>query len=174
MAKIVTRNVVYLDSRDLISLLAESAPVSVEELADLLSERDARLVYSFSNIIETVNFGGLDEKTRRLQALASLPNAFILGLPPLLRLEFMQALFAFYGKMRTVPRVDPFRAQWHQTLSHHSLPKFENHTMAEVVLAVLAENPGIGKNTRAKLQEHGCGRTCSSSWNSSKLQMALV
>jgi hypothetical protein len=57
----------YLDSRDLISVLARSQPISVDELRQILADRDATLVYSFSNVLETVDFGDANEIRRRLE-----------------------------------------------------------------------------------------------------------
>jgi len=140
----------YLDSRDLIDVISESDPLSIDDLRASLQNYDTSLVYSFSNVIETARFGDDREVKKRLELLDSLPKTFILGLPPLIRIEFTQAWMAFLGEMRKTPVVLPFRPQWNQTLSHKRLPLLRYKSMVDVVTAVLADNPGIAKNTEQR------------------------
>jgi len=80
----------YLDSRDLINVLSRNDPVTPDELRQLLTNQDVVLVYSFSNVIETVAYGNLYESRRRLDLLDSMPKIFIMSLPPLIRTEFAE------------------------------------------------------------------------------------
>ncbi|HEU4712579.1 MAG TPA: hypothetical protein VFS76_13485 [Pyrinomonadaceae bacterium] len=129
-----------------------SNPISTDELRNELKKRDTNVVYSFSNVLETVDFGDNAEIRRRLELLQSLPSTFIIGLPPLIKIEFLQALMAFWAKMQRTPPVLPFREQWHQILSTKPLPPLKNYSLIDIVLRVLAHNPGLGKNTVARLR----------------------
>jgi len=56
---------IYLDSRDLIDVLARSVPVAAGELATILQARDSELVFSWSNVIESVAFRDRDIRETR-------------------------------------------------------------------------------------------------------------
>lgn len=140
----------YLDSRDLINVIFRNDPVTPDELRGLLADRDVVLVYSFSNVIETAAYGDLYESRRRLDLLDSMPKVFIMALPPLIRTEFSEV----QRVMRTnapYQEIDAFRDQWTQTLDHRSVPYMVGRTMVDEAMLMLFERPGLGRNTREKL-----------------------
>src|SRR2546430_751649 len=108
----------YLDSRDLINILAHSTPVDAEGLAAILQARNAELVFSWSNVIESVTFRerNIRETRRRLELIEQLPQCYILGLPPLIRTEFRSAFRAFEANDFGLATIDPFVPTWQRTL----------------------------------------------------------
>lgn len=140
----------YLDSRDLINVIRYSDPLTTAELRTILRDRHAKLVYSFSNVFEVVNFGNESEQRRRVRILDSFPKTFIAALPRLIELEFLQALLAFHGEMRRTPQLNAFRDQFHQTFAH-GLPQVRE-SFEQLIMKMLREYPALGKNTEDKLK----------------------
>jgi len=146
----------YLDSRDLISVLARSIPVDAGELATILQAKDTELVFSWSNVIESVTFRepNIRETRRRLELIEQLPQCYILGLPPLIRTEFRSAFRAFEANDFGLAAIDPFVPTWQRTLRDPGriLPQdlLINFTTTDQVVEIVFNNPQIGHNTRTR------------------------
>jgi hypothetical protein len=140
----------YLDSRDLINVLSRNDPVTPDELRQLLTNQDVVLVYSFSNVIETVAYGNLYESRRRLDLLDSMPKIFIMSLPPLIRTEFAEVQRVM-GTNAPYQKIAAFRDQWLQTLEHHPVPYMVGRTMVDEAMLMLFEQPRLGRNTQRNL-----------------------
>jgi hypothetical protein len=141
----------YLDSRDLINLCARAQPVTFDELGRTLEARDAQLVYSWSNIMETMTQGDIAESRRRLEILDTLPKTYILALPPLIRSEFQAALRACFNDDLERALIDPWTGTWLQCMRMpgHRMPHdlYVNYTMVDQVLEIQFNNPGLVANT---------------------------
>src|SRR5258708_7609390 len=108
----------YMDSKDLIGVLARGNPVDADELSAVLQAKNTELVFSWSNIIESVTFREPDirETRRRLELMEQLPQCYILGLPPMIRTEFRSAFRAFEANDVGIAAIDPFVPTWQRTL----------------------------------------------------------
>lgn len=145
----------YLDSRDLIGVLARGNPVDAQELATVLQAENTELVFSWSNVIESVTFRepNIRETRRRLELIERLPQCYILGLPPLIRTEFRSAFRAFEANDTGLGTIDPFVPTWQMTLRDpgRRLPQdlLINFTTTDQVLEIVFANPQIGQHTNA-------------------------
>ncbi len=145
----------YLDSKDLIAVLARGVPVDAGELTTILRAKDTELVFSWSNIIESITFRepNIRETRRRLELIEQLPQCYILGLPPLIRTEFRNAFRAFEANDFGLAAVDPFVPTWQRTLRDPGtvLPTdlLINFTTTDQVVEIVFDNPQIGQHTNA-------------------------
>jgi hypothetical protein len=145
----------YLDSKDLIGVLARSVPVDAGELATILQAKDTELVFSWSNVIESVTFRepNIRETRRRLELIEQLPQCYILGLPPLIRTEFRSAFRAFEANDFGLAAIDPLVPTWQRTLRDPGrvLPQdlLINFKTTDQVVEIVFDNPQIGQHTKA-------------------------
>jgi hypothetical protein len=139
----------YLDSHDLIDVIAHERPVGPEDLRNELQARKTELVYSWASILETVNVGDLRESRSRLDTLDALPRCFILGLPVLIREEFATALNAFRGQA-PLNAVCPWERTLHRAIRDRGpvemLDLLLNYTLADFVMPLLYFNPAVCAN----------------------------
>jgi hypothetical protein len=146
----------YLDSKDIIGVLARGNPVDAGELSEVLQAKDTELVFSWSNIIESVTFRepNIRETRRRLELLEQIPQCYILGLPPLIRTEFRSAYQSFEAHDNCFARIDPFVPTWLRALTvpGRLLPQdlYINYTTTDQVLDIVFNNPQIGQVTEAE------------------------
>lgn len=140
----------YLDSRDLIDVVARGRPVLPNELRDTLNARNTTLVYSWSTVMETVNVGDLRESRSRLEILDELPRRFIMGLPVLIRAEFRAALLAFRSGNLELATVDPWENTLHRAIRDRGhielVDLLVNFSLVDHVLPLLYFNPSVCRN----------------------------
>ncbi|MEO8379145.1 MAG: hypothetical protein ABI779_05735 [Acidobacteriota bacterium] len=140
---------VYLDSRDLIRLVAKELPLPPTEFAAILVSKSWQLAFSFSNICEVVVVQELLETRRRLQVLQSMPHVNILAMPAVRCLEFAAAVSAFECGQEPASVV-PFVSRWHQTYTVPGQRDYQdmlvNYSLVDQVLPLAMLNSNVGHN----------------------------
>lgn len=140
---------IYPDSKDLIDVLTRDNPLTPDDLKQLLEREHHELVYSWSNIIETVTFRDRNIRLTRERAeiLSQLPHRFILGLPPLIRTEFRSAYQAFQANNPNAPPIDPFVNTWHRALrdpgQRNVIDLYINYGFVDQVTELVFNNPRV-------------------------------
>jgi len=108
---------ILLDSHDIIDVIERQYPVNVEELAELLQRKDARLVVSYTNVSELVAglARGIEfmEFRPRLQALEGLNPAYIRE-AFIFRQELESAWQGFQNDVEFV-KPNPIVQRWDET-----------------------------------------------------------
>lgn len=117
---------VYLDSRDLIRLVSRCEPIAPIDLAQVLTERQWQLVYSFTNICEVVVLDDLLETRRRLQLLDQLPHTHIIAMRPIRCLELRAACVALDGGSE-LASISPFVQRWHQSYTYPGQANYQDN-----------------------------------------------
>jgi hypothetical protein len=108
----------FLDTRDLISLIEKSEPLSVAQLARRLQHVHGRVVLVYTTVAELVpqtEFQKADRGRVReiMKLLEQLPLSYMRS-PEISRHEFRAAIDAFESG-KPVQRVDPYVDQWWET-----------------------------------------------------------
>ncbi len=144
---------VYLDSRDLIRLVSRNEPIAPIDLAQVLTERQWQLVYSFANICEVVVLDDLLETRNRLQLLDRLPHTHIMAMPAIRCLEFTAARVACAGASK-LESISPFVQRWHQSYTYPGQPNYQdmlvNYSLVDQVLPLAMNNPEVCRNSKGK------------------------
>lgn len=139
----------YLDSRDLIRLVAKEEPLPPPEFAAILVSKSWQLAFSFSNICEVVVVQELLETRRRLQVLQSIPHANMLAMPAVRCLEFAAAVAAFECGQEPAS-VDSFVSRWHQAYTVLGQRDYQdmlvNYSLVDHVLPLAMLNSNVGHN----------------------------
>jgi hypothetical protein len=106
---------VFLDSRDLIDCVEHSDPFDHLVLAKRLRERDAAIVLTMTNVVETIPRGRtIEDAVELMRRLESVPHVFIHH-AELSALEFREAVNAFQAGTFPEPRL-PFRRSFWRAL----------------------------------------------------------
>lgn len=146
---------IYLDSRDLIGVLRDGRPVDVDGLEQVLVAKGARLVYYWP-IWEVAKRDDLLESRRRLQALEHMPHIYLLGMPHLLREEFLNAISAFRNGDHEVAPVRPWEDSWHRLAKRRGQYDYQDmlvhNTLSDQILEVMMQRPEVLQNREDSLR----------------------
>jgi hypothetical protein len=139
----------YLDSRDLIELVANDRPVTVAAFADLLRQKDWSVVYSYANVCETTIPGDLRETARRAALLNSIPHIFIRAMPPIRCMEFRAATRAFGAGLEPVI-INPYVEYWFEAFLYPEqdaeMSAVRQFAFEQQVLFMVKNSPDVCRN----------------------------
>ena len=112
------RKLIFLDSRDIIDCIEHADPCDHLTLSRLLRDRDACLVYTASNVLETMpRERPLEEALELARRLELLPHVFVRH-SEISALEFQQALAIFPERRSPATLALPFHLTFWRLLPH--------------------------------------------------------
>ncbi len=145
---------ILLDAKDLINVVEHAKPLSITELSNWLSKKNAVLVYSFENIRALAGPLAVDPSQAPkivgyLKKLESLPHCYISTNLDLLEQE--AAVRAFEEK-REYQSIDPYVPRFDNVFPQLAQPDRLSYPLSEVVLDIFWKCPQIFAR-RLKLEE---------------------
>jgi hypothetical protein len=137
------------DSKDLINVIDYATPLSVEDLAKVLTSNGHRLVFTSINVKEALGpvrkTGDIDRMCGRYRALDSLPHC-ALAESFILHQEIEAAVKAFHAGQTSPASISPFVFHWLDTLTppHCIAPNVNEHVKMDAerfLIGMLRESP---------------------------------
>ena len=145
---------ILLDAKDLINVVEHAKPLSITELSNWLSKKNAVLVYSFENIRAlagplAVDPSQIPKIVSDLEKLESLPHCYISANLDLMEQE--AAVRAFEEK-REYQSVNPYVPRFDNVFPPLAQPDRLSYPLSEVVLDIFRKCPQIFAR-RLRLEE---------------------